>query len=90
MKISNETKAIIGYEFDRAVRKHGPTFSSIDEGLKAMMRELYEAFEAQRKNDIYGRHGVRREIAHTIVVGLKILEGLELKSKAQQPCSSLR
>jgi hypothetical protein len=76
LKLSDKTKAIVGYEYDRAVRKHGPTFDSIHEGMDVLVEEFNEAFIAYVKGDIYGRHGVRREVAQITAVCIKILEGL--------------
>jgi NTP pyrophosphatase (non-canonical NTP hydrolase) len=74
--LSDETKAILGYEFSRAVAKHGPTFKTLEQGIYALNSELGEVMEAKRRNDIDGRHGVRREVAQVAVVCLKILESL--------------
>jgi hypothetical protein len=74
--VFNKTKALIGYEYSRAVKKHGPTFSSLNEGFDALRFEMIEVRDAIDKDDISGRHGVRRETAQVIAVCLKILDGL--------------
>ena len=76
MKLSSGTKAIVGYEYDRAVKKHGPVFGSLSEGVNVMLAEMDEVLAAYRRNDIDGKHGVRRETAQVAAVCLKILEGL--------------
>ncbi|MDR1979557.1 MAG: hypothetical protein LBQ42_12555 [Synergistaceae bacterium] len=74
--ISDRTKALVGYEYNRAVRKHGPIFENLRRAHVALLSEAGELHEAIMKNDIDGRHGVRNEAAQVIAVALKILEGL--------------
>jgi hypothetical protein len=74
MKLSDASLALMENEYSRAVRKHGPTFTTLNEGLDAMFAEFGEVLIAANKNDIYGLHGIRREVAQVIAVGLKVLE----------------
>lgn len=71
--LPEEIISLLEKEYTRAVRKHGPTFATIDEGINAMFAEFGELLAARSKNDIDGKHGMRNETAHVVITGLKSL-----------------
>jgi hypothetical protein len=73
---SKNVEDLIEQEYKRAVALHGPTFTNLSVGVRALRNEVHEVRDALGRGDIDGRHGVVREVAHVVVVGLKILEGL--------------
>ena len=74
--LSEDIQALLKAEYERAVRKHGPTFDSIQDAMEAMIDEFDEVLAAYRKDDIHGKHGIRNEVLQCIVVFLKTLKGI--------------
>ena len=70
-----EIFALVEKELQHAVKKHGPTFSGRKEMMNALIDEVCEVAEAIGRNDIYGKHGMERELIQVIVVCFKALRG---------------
>ena len=82
--LSERTKTILGYEYDRAVRKHGATFASPRHGIAILIREVDEVIKAMRKGDIYGKHGVLNETGQVATVCFKLMETIAERRKTEK------